>query len=912
MKKTLPLLASLILTVSVFAQTPEGINYQAVIRDASSNILTNQTVGIQFKLLQGTPPVLTTIYTETHTTTTDNFGFITLVVGEGTTCDNFSTIDWSIGSYFLEIAADVSGGTSYSVLGTQQLMSVPYALYAKTSGSASPSSEITDADNNTKIQVEENANEDIIRFDMTGTEYFTMTNGRLNVLNTGMTIAIGNNAGSNDDFSNNENTFIGNEAGLFTTSGNKNVAIGSLVLEENVTGNNNTAIGAQALNNNISGSNNTALGFNANVLGGNISNATALGYQARVANSNSLVLGGIGANAVKVGIGTDSPTELLTLAGTSGTDGILFPDNTLQTTAFTGTVTVDEITDADNNTKIQVEKNPNEDIIRFDVAGTEQWKMTGTRLENLNSGRSIFIGQNAGLNDDLTNNDNVFVGFESGKANTTGSTNLGLGSYALTNNNGGSNNTALGSSASAQNTTGTSNVAIGKFALFDNQTGNNNVAIGADALEFGGSADANNVAVGFESGYNAQGSNNIFIGNRAGKNKAGNHRLFIDNTSTAPPLIYGEFDNDLLRVNGTLNINNAFSLPTTDGTANQVLKTDGAGNVTWQSNSGAIQNVITDADNNTKIQVEETVNDDTIRFDIAGTERLKIKQNINGVTMIEPNNNNGGVFLGVNAGSNATSGGANTFIGTGAGRSITNGSSNTFVGYGAGLDAVTGSRNVMLGSGTGSSSSGSDNVFIGNNAGSLESGSNKLYIENTNSSAPLIYGEFDNDLVKVNGDLEVTGQILLNGSSLLPVGSIQMYMGTTAPAGWLICDGATFSAATYPALNTLLGGNIVPDFSGRMPIGVGNNGTQGGINHALGGFGGEENHRLTVNELASHSHTTLITYREGSEQGSGNNYSDLGGTATTGTGYTSASTGGNQPHNNMSPYYVVNFIIKAN
>jgi hypothetical protein len=261
------------------------------------------------------------------------------------------------------------------------------------------------------------------------------------------------------------------------------------------------------------------------------------------------------------------------------------------------------IADADNDTKIQVEKNADSDLIQFDIAGTEQWRMTNSRLEPQNSGNSVFIGKNAGLADDLSNNTNVFVGFESGKDNTTGATNVGLGAYTLHTNIGGRNNTALGSSASAQNTSGDSNVAIGKFALFDNQTGSNNVAIGANALEFGGTADENNVAIGFEAGYNADGSNNIFIGKQTGKNISGSNRLFVDNSSSATPLIYGEFDNDLVRVNGTLDVTDQVTLNNTlDVTGSVIINNtlDVNGAVKIGANGTAIGYII-------KVTVNENV-----------------------------------------------------------------------------------------------------------------------------------------------------------------------------------------------------------------------------------------------------------------------------------------------------------------
>ncbi len=118
------------------AQAPDGINYQAVVRNSSGTILTSQTVGMQISILQ-TSPTGTVVYQETFGPTTNAYGLVNLVIGQGTpVTGDFTTIDWASGPYYVEVAADVTGGTSYAVLGTQQLMSVPYALHAETAGNA--------------------------------------------------------------------------------------------------------------------------------------------------------------------------------------------------------------------------------------------------------------------------------------------------------------------------------------------------------------------------------------------------------------------------------------------------------------------------------------------------------------------------------------------------------------------------------------------------------------------------------------------------------------------------------------------------------------------------------------------------------------------------------------------------------
>ena len=117
-----------------FAQAPEGINYQSVLRNLDGTILSNSSVAMQLSILQGSSTG-TTVYSESHSVSTNDYGLINVVLGDGAIeSGDFSTIDWANGPYFLEIAVDENGGTNYTALGTQQLISVPYALYAKTAG----------------------------------------------------------------------------------------------------------------------------------------------------------------------------------------------------------------------------------------------------------------------------------------------------------------------------------------------------------------------------------------------------------------------------------------------------------------------------------------------------------------------------------------------------------------------------------------------------------------------------------------------------------------------------------------------------------------------------------------------------------------------------------------------------------
>jgi len=122
----------ILLTNDTFGQTPEGINYQATVRDANNSIMSNQSVTVLFSIKQGSA-LGTTVYQESHTVTTNNYGGFNVIIGGGTSISGtFNSINWGTNSYYVNV--NVNGND----LGTTQLISVPYALYAKTSGSSTP------------------------------------------------------------------------------------------------------------------------------------------------------------------------------------------------------------------------------------------------------------------------------------------------------------------------------------------------------------------------------------------------------------------------------------------------------------------------------------------------------------------------------------------------------------------------------------------------------------------------------------------------------------------------------------------------------------------------------------------------------------------------------------------------------
>ena len=133
MKKLYTLLA-LVLTLTTFAQAPQGFNYQATVRNSAGALIVNQNVYFKFNVMLNSQTSVP-VFTETHYVPTDDLGQVNLVIGQGTaTTGTFSTINWGTGSYYLGI--ELNTGSGYVAMGTTQLLSVPYALYANSAGNS--------------------------------------------------------------------------------------------------------------------------------------------------------------------------------------------------------------------------------------------------------------------------------------------------------------------------------------------------------------------------------------------------------------------------------------------------------------------------------------------------------------------------------------------------------------------------------------------------------------------------------------------------------------------------------------------------------------------------------------------------------------------------------------------------------
>ncbi|MEY3126699.1 MAG: hypothetical protein RL273_852, partial [Bacteroidota bacterium] len=131
-------LAHLLISSSIFAQAPQKMSYQAVIRNSNDSLLVSTTVGMRISLVQSSPTG-TVVFSETQTATTNANGLVSLQIGMGTAVSGtFAGIDWAAGPYYVKTETDLSGGTNYTITSSNEILSVPYALFSA-NGTPGPS-----------------------------------------------------------------------------------------------------------------------------------------------------------------------------------------------------------------------------------------------------------------------------------------------------------------------------------------------------------------------------------------------------------------------------------------------------------------------------------------------------------------------------------------------------------------------------------------------------------------------------------------------------------------------------------------------------------------------------------------------------------------------------------------------------
>ena len=423
-------LGLMIVTFNLCAQAPEAFSYQGVALDAKGVPVVSKQISLRITILQGSSSG-TEVMQETHSPTTDKYGQFSVAIGQGTAVSGtMSSIQWGSSSHYIKAEIDVDGGSSYVNVGTSQLLSVPYALNAR-SGLL-----LSDSIGNVK--------------------------GGTESLKT-------NTSGYN-------NTSIGTNALLKNTTGISNVAVGYRSLKEQTTGNYNTGVGYLALENNTTGEYHVAVGEESL-----LSNTT--GYANNAIGAKALYYNTTGNYNIALG-----PNALL--SNTSGSYNIAIGLNALKSNNGPGS----------------------------------------------NAEGNVAIGFNAMQNATSTRG-NTALGYSSLSSLSTGTDNTAIGENALGLLPSGGLNTAVGSAAMLRATTDVSK----------------SVALGARAGE--NIAGSFNTFLGFESGPFNVGSGNVFLGSLSGFDSVFtnlSNTLVIQNSHSSSPLIYGEFDNKNLSINGSM------------------------------------------------------------------------------------------------------------------------------------------------------------------------------------------------------------------------------------------------------------------------------------------------------------------------------------------------------------------------
>ncbi|MGB4847811.1 MAG: hypothetical protein WBP41_07810, partial [Saprospiraceae bacterium] len=535
------------------------------------------------------------------------------------------------------------------------------------------------------------------------------------------------------------NTAIGLSALLFNTSGSRNIALGTALLL-NDSGNDNVGIGRQALFANSSGSENVAVGNGAGE-GSTGSGNVLIGFNAGayeggsdklyIENSNSstpLIWGDFANDTIKINgrLGYTSnagtPTKISGRYGSYFSDislgygldlssGVLRADTNEIATPF-------DISIIHDDDWYEVGTTTAPDAITDDMFHTGKVGIgTTSPLDALHVvgrgrigvGSNTMIGESSG-NLTLSGIQNVLIGVTSGENLTTGSYNTVIGPGSGASLNTGESNVFNGNGAGNSTTSGSLNVYLGYGAGLNNNIGSYNIGIGNGALNEADSSDFN-IGIGWLALRKINSYCNIGIGKgtlSSAINAMGNVAIGFQSAALAHP-----------------NVNNIF-LGTNSG-----YSSEGSQNVMIGESAGA---------NNLANQ--------SIFIGTAsggGSAGISGTQNIG---------------LGNSSLSSVTSGSLNVAIGTESNYSNLTGNNNSTFGFHSGY-SNTGSSNLYLGAYSGENATGSSNIFLGYQAGLNESGSNKLYVETSSSSSPLIYGEFNNDLIKINGKIGYT----TNGST---------------------------------------------------------------------------------------------------------------------------------------------------
>ncbi len=553
MKKLSALFILILVVTGSLAQPPQKISYQAVVRNSSGQLVTNHAVGMRISILQGSPAG-TVVYQEIYNPNpeTNGNGLVSVEIGGGIPITGtFSTINWSGGSYYLKTETDPSGGTSYTIVGTSQLLSVPYALNANEKDpvfGASAAKSITSGNiTNWNTAYGWGNHAGLYRPVSYVPTWSEITSKPTSVSGYGITDAVtttgdqtisGIKTFNSDLLVNNltigkgknglaTNTAVGVQTLYSATTGIANTAVGYKALYSNMTGANNTAYGYQALNLNTSYGN-TATGVNTLAKNSSGEYNTATGFAALYNNTTGKNNAAYGHEALF----TNTTGSINTALG----NGALYNSNSSANTAV-GYHALYYSQAGNNNTAIGASS------LLYNSSGSDNTAVGKEALLHNNTGTF-----NTGVGSEVLHNYkdgsyNTAVGFSAMRGGLDASThhNTAVGYQSMNAIIGGHNNTSSGSISLKELTTGSGNTASGFSALSATTTGSHNTGIGVNAGTVI-TTGSDNTCIGY---FSNVGSNNLTNATAIGYNAIVNasNKIVLGNASATTVGGYGNWTN---------------------------------------------------------------------------------------------------------------------------------------------------------------------------------------------------------------------------------------------------------------------------------------------------------------------------------------------------------------------------------
>jgi len=544
--KTKLLLTALFVSffASLFSQIPQGFNYQAIVKDASGTPLADQSLVVKVSI-NTLPSGGIVLWEEQHSIVTNQNALMSFAVGTGTrtggTLSFFTDIPWGLKQLYLNTSVQYPG-PGFTDMGTTPIWSVPYSLVARAIGgsipklgivgtSTSPDSTLFEVKNTNgqtifavynegvRVYVDDGAKGAKGGFAVggfgtqkgTGREYLRVTRDstRINVSRPakgqkgGFAVGGFDNSKGDSSFYLNmtpDNYFIGERSGLNNNNGKYNSFFGYEAGKSNTEGMSNVFVGYQ------SGLNNTVGGMN-------LFQGASSGYS-NINGTSNVFLGDFS------GYSTTGGDQ-----GWKGSNNIFIGSHSgISNTEGGSNIFIGTYSGGLNQTG-------NMNIYIGDHSG---YKAVGVR--------NTFLGSNTGENN-TTGEDNILIGSQTGQGATTGD-----------------GNTIVGTMAGWKINAGNDNVFIGRNSGVNNDSGNENVQIGSGSGN--GASGSRNILIGYQAGgWNAV-SGSVLIGYQAGMDETNSNRLYISNSGTNSnnALIYGEFDNALLKFNGTVKVRDLINL----------------------------------------------------------------------------------------------------------------------------------------------------------------------------------------------------------------------------------------------------------------------------------------------------------------------------------------------------------------